>query len=109
MLQEARDECRQLTREQLDKVVMGQLRVLCHRDPLTQKNKDRNSARKRTCTSYHFQGHRVCRYTFLFLHTMKALKCKPLAKFGGNIGIFGLKAPLHVYVLGEHTSMKKEL
>ena len=39
MLQEARDECRQLTREQLDMVVMGQLHALCHRDPLTQKNK----------------------------------------------------------------------
>ena len=70
MLQEARDECQQLTREQLDMVVMGQLRTLCQSDPLTQKNKARNSERKRTCTPYHFQGHRVCRDTFVFLHTM---------------------------------------
>ena len=25
---------------------------------------------------------------------------KPSAEFGGNIGIFGLKTPLHAYVLG---------
>ena len=39
----------------------------------------------------------------------KALKCKPSVEFGGNIGIFRLKTPLHAYVLGEHTSMKNEL
>ena len=71
MLQEARDECQQLTREQLDMVVMGQLRALCQSDPLTHtKNKARNSERKHTCTPYHFQGHHVCRDTFVFLHTM---------------------------------------
>ena len=26
---------------------------------------------------------------------LKTLKCKPSAEFGGNIGIFGLKTPLH--------------
>ena len=39
----------------------------------------------------------------------KALKCKPSAEFGGNIGIFGLKTTFHTYVLGEDTSMKNEL
>ena len=43
MLQEACDECRQLTREQLEMVVTGQLHALCHRDQLTQKNKAQNS------------------------------------------------------------------
>ena len=61
MLQEARAECRQLSREQLDMVVMGQLRVLCQRDSLTQRSKARNFERKRTCTLFNFQGHRVCR------------------------------------------------
>ena len=56
LLQEARGECRQLTREQLDVFVMGKLHALCHRDPLTQKNKALNSERKRTLTPYHFQG-----------------------------------------------------
>ena len=41
---------------------------------------------------------------------MKALKCKHLAEFDANIGIFGLKTPLHAYVLlGEHTSMKNSI
>ena len=78
MLQEARDECRQLTREQLDMVVMGQLHALCHRDPLTQENKAQNSERKRTFTPYHFQGHRVCRDTFVFLHTMSIARLKAI-------------------------------
>ena len=43
------------------------------------------------------------------LKKLKALKCKPSAEFGGNIGIFGLKTPLYAYVLGKHTSMKNEL
>ena len=30
--------------------------------------------------------------------TMKSTKVKPSAEFGGNIGIFGLKTPLHAYV-----------
>ena len=78
MLQEARDECRQLTREQLDMVVMGQLHALCHRDPLTQKNKAQNSERKRTLTPYHFQGHCVCRDTFVFQHTMSIARLKAI-------------------------------
>ena len=78
MLQEARDECRQLTREQLDMVVMGQLHALCHRDSLTQKNKAQNSERKRTLTPYHFQGHRVCRDTFVFQHTMSIARLKAI-------------------------------
>ena len=40
---------------------------------------------------------------------MKSTKVQTLAEFGTNIGIFGLKTPLHAYVLGEHTSMKNEL
>ena len=37
---------------------------------------------------------------------MKSTKVQSL---GENIGIFGLKTPLHAYVLSEHTSMKNEL
>ena len=78
MLQKARDECRQLTREQFDMVVMGKLHALCHRDPLTQKYKAQNSERKRTLTPYHFQGHRVCRDTFVFQHTMSIARIKAI-------------------------------
>ena len=40
-------ECRQLMREQMDMMVMGQLRALCHRDPQMQKSKAKNTDRKR--------------------------------------------------------------
>ena len=59
-------------------VVMGKLHALCHRDPLTQKNKAQNSERKRTLTPYHFQGHRVCRDTFVFQHTMSIARLKAI-------------------------------
>ena len=78
ILQEARDECRQLTREQLDMVIMGQLRALCHMEPSTQKKTARNSQRMRTCTPFHFRGHRVCRNTFVFLHTMSIARLKAI-------------------------------
>ena len=78
MLQEARAECRQLSREQLDMVVMGQLRALCQRDSLTQRSKARNFERKRTCTPFNFQDHRVCRDTFVFLHTMSIARLKSI-------------------------------
>ena len=38
---------------------------------------------------------------------MKSLEVQTLGGIRGNIGIFGLKTPLHAY--GEHTSMKNEL
>ena len=66
----ARDECRQLTREQMDMVVMGQLCALCHRDPQTQKSKTRNTDRKRTTTLFRYGGYRVCQKVFLFLHSL---------------------------------------
>ena len=37
------------------------------------------------------------------------MKSTQVQTLGGYIGIFGLKTPLHAYVLVEHTSMKNEL
>ena len=73
-LQRARDECHQLTRDQLDMVVMGQLRAVCQSDSMTQKTKARNVKTKHTSTQYRFGGHRICQATFLFLHTMCATR-----------------------------------
>ena len=53
----ARDECRQLTREQRDMVVMSQLRALCQRDQHTQKVKAKNTQRQRTTTLFRYGGH----------------------------------------------------
>ena len=54
---------------------------LCHKDPLTQKNKAQNSEGKRIFTPYHFQGHRVCRDTFVFLHTMSVARLKAIKQY----------------------------
>ena len=69
-LSAARDECRQLTHDQLDMVVMGQLRSLSQADTVTQKTKAKNSRRQRTATFFRFSGHRICLQVFLFMHTM---------------------------------------
>ena len=45
---------------------------------LTQGSKARNFERKRTCTLFNFQGHRVCRDTFVFLHTMSIARLKSI-------------------------------
>ena len=61
-----RDECRELSRDELDLVVMGELRGMTMRDGLTQ----RDSNRLRTVTQYQFGGHRICYRTFCFLHNI---------------------------------------
>ena len=66
------DECRQLTHDQLDMVVMGQLRALCHTDTVMQKTNSKNSQRQRTATFFRFGGHRICLKMFLLLHTMRS-------------------------------------
>ena len=73
-LQEARGDFHQLTRDQLDIVVMGQLMALCQRDTDTQKTKANNVAQQRTYTQYLFWGHRICQTTFLFLHTISVTR-----------------------------------
>ena len=66
-----RDECRELTRDELDLVVIGQLQALTKRDSLTQKEKATNTERLQTSTVYQFGGHRICYTTVCFLHCIK--------------------------------------
>ena len=56
----ARDECHQLTHDQLDLVGMGQLRSLCQTDSMTQKSKAENVERQHAATLFRFGGHRIC-------------------------------------------------
>ena len=69
-------------------VVMAQLRALCQSDPLTQKSKARNSERKRTSTQYRFQGHHVCRDTFVFLHTISSARFNAIKKSWIDNGLY---------------------
>ena len=41
---------------------------------------------------------RVCVNNCVIGINMKSTKVQPSAEFGGNIGIFRLKTPLHAYV-----------
>ena len=63
----ARDECHQLTHDQLDMVVMGQL-----------QSKANNTVRQHSTTLFHFGGHRICRIFFLFLHAMGTKRFKAI-------------------------------
>ena len=69
-------------------------------------------------TSAH--GHELSRCgVFMNTPIMKSTKVQTLGGYGSCLvcvsvrthysGIFGLKTPLHAYVLGQHTSMKNEL
>ena len=73
-----RDECRELTRDELDLAVMGQLRALTQRDEMTQKTRATNTPRARTSTQFRFGGHRICIKTFCFLHNMGQKRFKSI-------------------------------
>ena len=64
-----RDECRQLTRSELD-LVMGQLLALTQTDQMTQAKKHSPKERRRSFTCFKHGGHNVCIRTFCFLHTI---------------------------------------
>ena len=80
-----RDECRELSHDELDLVVMGELRALLQNDTLTQKTKSRNSKRVRSSTQFRIGGHRVCVKTFCFLHSIGVSKLNSIkASFEQN-------------------------
>lgn len=68
--------------------VMGQVMALTHCDPVTTNStmyRHAPSERQKTTTVFHHHGHRVCRTTFLFLHGMgeyrfKAIKSRYLSE-----------------------------
>ena len=77
-IQAARDKCHQLTHDQLDMVVMGQLRSSCRSDRVTLKSKANNTVRQRSMTLFHFGGHRICHTFFPFLHAMGTKRFKAI-------------------------------
>ena len=99
-VQRARDECHHLTWDQLDMVVMGQLRAVCQSDSMTQKTKARNVERKRTSTQYRFWGapnmpgnlsfpaYHVC-------HSLRVHQVKLAGEWSVTTGTFRCPAPQH--------------
>ena len=68
------DECRELTHDQLDLIIKGQLRALTQHDEITQKSKAKNTERIRSSTQFRIGGHRVCIKTFCFVHAISRNK-----------------------------------
>ena len=68
--QELRGECRELTKEELDLVVMGELRALTLQTGKTKRASDR----VRSFSKFQFGGHRICLKTFCFLHNISRWK-----------------------------------
>ena len=61
-----RDECHALTRDELELVVMEQLRAFVQYDRIKQKTKARNTECVCTSTQFLLGGHRVCTNTLFF-------------------------------------------
>ena len=61
-----RDECRKLSREELDLIIMGELRALTVRDSTIFRSADR----VRTSSRFEVGGHCVCIKTFCFMHNI---------------------------------------
>ena len=96
-----RDECRQLTQEQRDMVLMGQFHALCQRDQHTQKVKAKNTECQHTTTLFCYGGHRVCQKVFVFLHAMSEIVLKAI-KQSWMAG--GLCPRVHAKVLPHNTT-----
>ena len=73
-----RDECMAFTHNELDLVVMGQLRALTQNDDMIQKVRTTNTKRIRPSTQFQLDGHRVCIDTFCFLHCMSQKRFKSI-------------------------------
>ena len=90
---EVRDQCRELTRSELDLVVMGQLLALTHSGAMTQAKKHKPKERQKSFTYFFHGGHKICIKTFCFLHTIGLSKFKSIkASFESN-GLVPRKRP----------------
>ncbi len=77
----------ELSWNELNMAVMGQVMALTFCDPVTLNStvhRHASTERQKTTTVFHHQGHRVCRTTFLFLHgigeyRLKAIKARYLS------------------------------
>ena len=83
-----RSNAMELNRTELDMTVMGQVMAFTHCSKATinfTKHRHQIKRREKNTTTYHHQGVKVCRKTFLFLHNigefhLKAIKAQYLAE-----------------------------
>ena len=65
----------ELTHDELDLVVMGQVMAGCHSGEMSVH---RGQGRAKTYTVFHHNGTRICKKTFLFLHCMSDMRFKSI-------------------------------
>ena len=75
--QEVRDQCRELTRSELDLVVMGQLLALTHSGHMTQAKKHIQKEHTRSFTYFKHGGHTICIKIFCFCTQLGSRSSRP--------------------------------
>ena len=76
-----RCQCSELTRTELDMALLGQLAAFVNSSPITShstKHRHTLASRQRSYMLYFHGGKRVCRKTFLFLHTISEKRLRNL-------------------------------
>ena len=76
-----RASCSELTRSELDMVVMGQMTAGMNDDTTTNSvSRHRAKVRQRVAITFHHQGKQICERMFRFLHTLGETRYKNLKK-----------------------------
>ena len=76
-----RVSCSELTRSELDMVVMGQMMAGMNDDTTTNSmSRHRAKVRQRVAITFHHQGKQICERMFRFLHTLGETRYKNLKK-----------------------------
>ncbi len=80
-IQEIRMQCQELSRSELDLVILGQfLALMNNHDTVSVESHHRATPRVRPYLAYHHQGKPICLQTFLFLHCIGSKRLKNLYK-----------------------------
>lgn len=77
---EFRDHCLQCTREELDSIIKAELFAHRRSNTVTVSKKHREKVRERPFQEYYFNGYRVCRTTFCFVHAVERKKIHKIAR-----------------------------
>ncbi|XP_062610795.1 uncharacterized protein LOC134272593 [Saccostrea cucullata] len=77
---EFRDHCLQCTREELDTILKVEMFAHRRSGSVTQSKKHREKERERPFQEYYFNGCRVCRTTFCFVHAVERKKLHKVAR-----------------------------
>ncbi len=80
-IQEIRLQCQELSRSELDLVILGQLQALMNNhDTVSVESHHKATPRARPYFAYHHQGKQICLKAFLFLHSIGSKRLKNLYK-----------------------------